>query len=102
MNGTSCVRIIPIDPSWFIEQDKPFNFKLSIKDPSFMNQANDRFVFYFGKVYIRPLISCIVNNSWSLCAVANLQSNKVDLGIEYAKTAKMPPVRTLSPGYYFY
>jgi hypothetical protein len=102
MNGSSCVRIIPMDdPLWFKKQDTTYKFNLAIKDPSFMNQENERFLFYFSKVYIRPLIHCTINNTESVCAATKLQSDKVDVGIEYAKTAKMPPVRTLEPGFYY-
>lgn len=100
MNGSSCVRIIPFDdPLWFKKQDTTYKFNLAIKDPSFMNQENERFLFYFSKVYIRPLIYCTINNTESVCASTKLQSDKVDVGIEYAKTAEMPPVRTLEPGF---
>lgn len=99
-------------------------FKLILKDPS-LTINNDRFLFYFSKVSIRPLIRCekeddrddmmVMNQRKSadslrdytgkrLCALDKLQSKKIDVGIELAKTANpmQRPIRYLEPGLSLY
>lgn len=99
-------------------------FKLILKDPS-LTINNDRFLFYFSKVSIRPLIRCekeddrddmmVMNQRKSavslrdytgkrLCALDKLQSQKIDVGIELAKTANpmQRPIRYLEPGLSLY
>lgn len=60
-------------------------FKLTLKDPSFLNVRNPMFTFHFGKVSLRALVSCETNNNYSgrkLCAHAQSESIEVDIGIE--------------------
>jgi hypothetical protein len=60
-------------------------FKLTLKDPSFLNVRNPFFTFHFGKVSLRALVSCDTNNNYSgrkLCAHAKSESIEVDIGIE--------------------
>jgi len=117
-NGTmSCFQIIPnVDNPM---KDFRNEFKLILKDPS-LTINNDRFLFYFSKVSIRPLIRCekeddrddmmVMNQRKSaaslrdytgkrLCALDKLQSQKIDVGIELAKTANpmQRPIRYLEP-----
>lgn len=64
---------------------------MTIKDPSFLNVRNPLFTFYFGRVSIRSLVSCPIDNSDEtinligerrLCSPIKTQSTPFDIGIE--------------------
>jgi len=57
-------------------------FKLTIKDPSFLNVRDPMFTFHFGKISLRSLIACNNNGEKNLCAHAQSESPKIDIGIE--------------------
>ena len=77
--------------SLFVYLIKQNEFKLTIKDPSFLSVHEKRFSFYFGKASVRALTTCkepkdnMLYNGKYLCSLEHTRSPKIDIGLKTDK-----------------
>lgn len=80
----SCVQLVPVKRELLNLKNE---YKLRIKDPSFLYKTYQAdHLFYFGKVFVRPLFFCSDNsikiNDKNLCARQDLKSKTYEIGIK--------------------
>jgi len=76
-NITSCIQIIALNPQFSFASN--VNYRLTIKDPSFLSQNNIKYIFYFGQIVVRALVKC---KSPDFCSSNVFTSENVEIGIK--------------------
>lgn len=89
-NVFSCLQIS--FNSRVITTQSSVKFKLKLKDPQPIRSS--KFIFYFGKVFMRRLIKCSTNSNELCAAEEGVVSNRVELGIRTQIGEDMVPYIT--------